>query len=233
MIKTIFAGDVLIQENHEINYEESIQDVIDECDIKCCNFEAPVITVEDKPIRKIGPNISQNENACKIVEDMKFNLICLANNHICDYGYGPMGRTKDNFINATTIGCGLSLDEIYKPYIYEKDGIRVGVFNIAETQFGCVDSIRISGYAWAFHKKTMEVIGDLKRKCDFIIAVVHAGLEDVDYPIPEWREFYRSLIDCGVTAVIGHHPHSVQGYEEYHNGMIFYSLGNFIFTLIY
>jgi len=39
----------------------------------------------------------------------------------------------------------------------------------------------------------------------------------------------RMAIDAGADLVIGHHPHVVQGIEEYEGGLIFYSLGNLVF----
>ena len=40
---------------------------------------------------------------------------------------------------------------------------------------------------------------------------------------------YRFLADLGVAAIIGHHPHCLQGYEIHNNVPIFYSIGNFFF----
>jgi poly-gamma-glutamate synthesis protein (capsule biosynthesis protein) len=34
-----------------------------------------------------------------------------------------------------------------------------------------------------------------------------------------------------VSVVLGHHPHVLQGIEEYQGGLIAYSLGNFVFDL--
>jgi poly-gamma-glutamate synthesis protein (capsule biosynthesis protein) len=36
-------------------------------------------------------------------------------------------------------------------------------------------------------------------------------------------------IDAGAAAVFGHHPHILQGIEQYKDGVILYSLGNFTF----
>ena len=58
--------------------------------------------------------------------------------------------------------------------------------------------------------------------------VCHAGLEKVNYPLPEFREQYKRFIDYGADAIIAHHPHVVQGWEYYNNKLIAYSLGNFI-----
>ncbi|HRL02079.1 MAG TPA: CapA family protein, partial [Vitreoscilla sp.] len=39
----------------------------------------------------------------------------------------------------------------------------------------------------------------------------------------------RYAIDRGFNAVLGHHPHVVQGIERYKQGVIVYSLANFVF----
>lgn len=38
----------------------------------------------------------------------------------------------------------------------------------------------------------------------------------------------RRIIDAGALVVHGHHPHVVQGVERYRNGLVMYSLGNFV-----
>ena len=43
----------------------------------------------------------------------------------------------------------------------------------------------------------------------------------------------HKIIDAGAQIIIGHHPHIVQGFERYNNGVIFYSIGNFFFPNIY
>ncbi len=52
-------------------------------------------------------------------------------------------------------------------------------------------------------------------------------------PSPRIREAYRAAVDAGAHAVIGHHPHVIQGVETYHGAPIFYSLGNFCFDSDY
>lgn len=39
----------------------------------------------------------------------------------------------------------------------------------------------------------------------------------------------KLAIENGADLIIGHHPHVTQGIEEYKEGWIAYSLGNFIF----
>ena len=42
-------------------------------------------------------------------------------------------------------------------------------------------------------------------------------------------EYAQGAIDAGVDIVYGHHPHVLQRIEEYNDGVIFYSMGNFSF----
>ena len=46
---------------------------------------------------------------------------------------------------------------------------------------------------------------------------------------PETEQFCHAAIDAGAALVLGHHPHVPQRIEHYHDGWIFYSLGNFVF----
>jgi poly-gamma-glutamate synthesis protein (capsule biosynthesis protein) len=43
------------------------------------------------------------------------------------------------------------------------------------------------------------------------------------------RALAHAAIDAGAKIVIGHHSHVIQPIEEYHGGVIAYSLGNFVF----
>ena len=45
----------------------------------------------------------------------------------------------------------------------------------------------------------------------------------------EQKRLGKMFIDAGADIVVGHHPHVVQELEQYKNGWIVYSLGNFIF----
>ena len=61
--------------------------------------------------------------------------------------------------------------------------------------------------------------------------IIPGGME---YYIQEARgdvkKFARACIDAGADIVIGHSPHVLRETEFYKNRIIFYSLGNFIFT---
>jgi Bacterial capsule synthesis protein PGA_cap len=61
-----------------------------------------------------------------------------------------------------------------------------------------------------------------------LVAFMHWGYELAKYPQPADREWARAAVDAGVDYVIGHHPHLVQGLEQYNGSVIAYSLGNLV-----
>lgn len=69
----------------------------------------------------------------------------------------------------------------------------------------------------------------LKKRCDVVIVSMHHGVEYMPNPSKKQIEFAHAAIDAGATIVIGHHPHVIQREEQYKSGLIFFSLGNFVF----
>ena len=67
------------------------------------------------------------------------------------------------------------------------------------------------------------------KRADVVIVSMHHGIEYMPKPTAAQIAFAHAAIDAGATLVIGHHPHVVQPSEVYRGGLIFYSLGNFIF----
>ena len=146
-----------------------------------------------------------------------------------DYGKDGLENTINFFKPLPVIGAGLSKEDAYRTYVYEKNNIRISFLSIAENGFGvCLEKNEI-GYAWMLDENIEEIIKSEKAKSDYVVINCHAGAELFSYPLPEIRRLYKKFIDCGADFIIGHHPHVVQGYEEYKKGIIFYSLGNFIF----
>ncbi|WP_303840321.1 CapA family protein [Selenomonas ruminantium] len=228
--RLLFTGDTVISTQRQINFDENLKKVLDTHDVICCNYEAPVITKYSTPSEDPDCKLGQSMVGLSTLVEAGFNLFALANNHIMGYGADALENTIGAIRNlgARTIGAGMTWDDVYRPYIVSVDGLRVGIINIGERQFGTADQYGGCGYAWLGNYRVNDQIRNLQKRCNRVIAVVHAGLENVDVPLPEWREYYKHLIDDGVDAVIAHHPHVMQGWEDYHDGRIYYSLGNFL-----
>lgn len=75
-------------------------------------------------------------------------------------------------------------------------------------------------------------IREAGKQADVVLVSFHGHeTDDDDTKVPAGflELFSRRCIDAGAHAVIGHGPHELRGIELYHGGVIFYSLGNFIF----
>lgn len=231
-IRILFSGDIAIQNRcSKIGVDNEVEQRLSKYNYRCCNFEAPICTTTDKPKSKIGPSLKQHPDSLGVVQELLFNMFALANNHIMDYGGEGLAETRQRLHEISPNSCfgaGFSRDEALTPFIIEKDGIRVGLMSVGENSFGAIHDKTKSGHAWIFDDRIPGIIRELKGNCDYVVLVCHAGAEHLDVPLPEWRTVYRTFIDKGVDAIIGHHPHVVQGWEEINGKPVFYSLGNFL-----
>jgi len=77
--------------------------------------------------------------------------------------------------------------------------------------------------------KAVETVKSLVKDGYQVIPVIHWGIEYRHTPSDRQKNLAHKLIDAGAIAIIAHHPHVVETYENYNGHPIFYSLGNAIF----
>ena len=134
----------------------------------------------------------------------------VANNHSEDYGKqgydDTVGLLKEH---------GIAYGEHKKTTLFEVDGLKIGVYSVA----GAYNTNGVAENIKALKKAGAEVI----------IACMHWGEEYYYVPNQDQVTIARAAIDAGADIVYGHHPHILQKIEEYKDGIIFYSLGNFSF----
>jgi poly-gamma-glutamate synthesis protein (capsule biosynthesis protein) len=228
LIKLIFLGDLCISSKSQPLLSDSVDSLLDTADFVCVNFEGPIFDSLAKLSPKAGPTISQNDIVLNFIKKCRVTHLNLANNHIMDFGISGLKSTLKKLKTFKVFGAGLSFNEAYKPQIIQYDGKRIVLLAFAEAQFGVIrDSSEKAGFAWVDSPEARRLIQKARDSADWVIVQVHAGLEMVDIPLPEWRERYRELIDLGADLVVGHHPHVLQGSEIYKGRAIYYSLGNF------
>ena len=230
--KFFACGDIVNLTAKEDFIDDNLKDIIKNSDVAICNFEAPIETENMEAIKKAGPHMYQSKESIKYLNDAGFNMASLANNHIYDYGQVALENTllELNKHSVNFIGGGKDFEDAYATKIINKNGIKIGFLAVAENEFGCLhEEQNRGGYAWIFHPLIEDNIRALKSEVNFVVLISHAGVENVEFPIKEWRDRYKRLCDVGIDVIIGHHPHVPQGYEKYKNSLIFYSLGNFYF----
>lgn len=223
--KFIFVGDAVLTSTPKLSTE--LKDAFHSAEVVSCNFEAP-LTGYGSPIQKTGPLVAQSAQAPRLLMDMGFNLFSLANNHIFDFGLQGLQKTMESFLSEMIIGVG-DEEQAYSAQIRRMDEVSYGFMAFGENGYGALNGDREFGHAWVNAEKADQAIAYWKSKVDVLIVQVHAGVELLDVPIPEWKKRYHSLLHAGADIIVAHHPHVVQGIEEVQDKLICYSLGNFYF----
>lgn len=232
-----FFGDI-VASHCNMTISNDLKKLLHEADINVINFEAPSFKESNidrfTPIKKSGPSLYQSPELPIWLENNGFTLAALANNHTMDYGEKGLYETYKCFKEMRTFGAG-SWDEAYKPIIIEVDNKKIAFLSLTHCEFGTLtdkwDKKHTVGSAWINHPDVDDIIIKTRKNVDYLFIFAHAGVENIPQPLPEWRDRYRSFIDRGCDAVIGSHPHIVQGWEMYKNKPIVYSLGNFYFPM--
>jgi len=84
-------------------------------------------------------------------------------------------------------------------------------------------------------QQACEAVAAASRSAELVVVALHWGVSSGLVPASQgWLATYqqplaRRLIDAGADAIVGHHPHVLQGIESYRGRPIFYSLGNLLF----
>lgn len=225
-----FVGKNHLEEMLNQNVTKDLRDLIGAADISIVNMEGPIRTSAN-PVPKSGPSQQMDAATPLILKKIGFDVISLANNHIMDYGVQGLDCTLKACEKEGLQICGVGKDAYNamnpaKKVIAGK--IRVSILAFCEREFGIADNGK-NGSAWISHPLALTRVGEAAKDTDVVIVIAHGGVEEMPFsPIQRHRQL-RQFIDAGATLVIGHHPHVPQGWERYKKGIIFYSLGNFLF----
>lgn len=206
-----------------------------EADITIGNLECPISTQgepQDKAYAFRAPL-----SAAASLAYAGFDLVSLANNHILDYGPTALEETlntlSDNRIQ--TVGAGMDDVQAYKPVFMNVNGLKLAFLafiDIPTTDYNYPAweaAPGKAGVAWGHAQRVKEGVEAAKKQADIVIVLVHNGYEIVQKVSSAQQEIAHLAIDSGASLVIGSHPHVLQRIETYQDGLIAYSMGNFVF----
>ena len=191
---------------------ESVKPIFEADDMTLVNFEG-VLSLSHERVEKTY-NIKGDPEYVHILTEGSIEAVSLGNNHRMDYGQQGCDDTVAALEEAGVVYA-------YDSYVgyYETKGLTVGFVSVNEVYDGAAVEVFLE-----------EGIARLQQEeVDLIIACCHWGNERENYPEEYQTRLGRMCIDWGADLVIGHHPHVLQGIEEYNGRYIVYSLGNFCF----
>ena len=180
----------------------------------------------------------------RILKEGSVDVVTMANNHTNDWGRDGVKDTLHTLDHAHIehFGAGMDLEHARRPAILERHGQKVGFLGYyfqadpdmlePEAVYAAADRPGVAGcYKDLACMRAMvtEDVTALVPRVDHVIPFFHWGHEG-SYELRDYQiELAHLCVDLGAKAVLGAHPHRVQGVEVYRGAPIFYSLGNFVY----
>lgn len=221
----------LFEEGHgEALVGKELYEILKHSDLNVFNLEVP-LTDAETPIVKFGNNLIAPSKTVYGYKSLEPIFLTLANNHSLDQGVEGLTTTL-NLLKQHEIahaGAGANLKEAKKPFIFEKDGVRIGFYLCTENEFTMATCHSMGANPFDV-LDSFDDVAALKEQCDYVIVLYHGGKEYYRYPSPMLQRYCRKFIDKGANLVICQHNHCVGSREDYNGGSIIYGQGNFIFN---
>ena len=248
MVDLAFAGDICLTEDGfvidhydavggDINLclSEEIMDRLNEADISIINHEYPVSTRGAALKGKFYTFRAAPEREI-ILQQMGIDIVSLANNHVYDFGADAFYDTLEILqqIKMPYVGAGANIEEASRPVYFVAGGIKIGFVaaNRSERHIFTPEAGENSPGVVRMYDTAMmnEIIKEASGQCDYLIAYVHWGTEDSKYYEPYQTDIAREFFTSGADAIIGGHPHVLQGIGYVDGKPVIYSLGDFWFN---
>lgn len=209
---------------------KEMKDVLDKADFRIFNLEC-AIADQDSPIPKAGPNIRAPIECLHGYKALGVDLLGIANNHVLDHGregFDSTVQALDKF-NIPHIGAGYTPKEASEPYIFEREGKKIGVYACCEHEFSWISDYGFGSNGFDALESLDEIVA-AKSKVDYLIVLYHGGKEHYRYPSPYLRKVCRKIVEKGADIVLCQHTHAVGTQEDYMGGKIIFGQGNFVFA---
>lgn len=197
------------------------------------NLEGCIDCGVGKSIIKRGPNLKSNIKIVEVLKSLNVIGVCLANNHIMDYGKEALESTCSILDSKKILytGAGKNLNNALLPMdlnpIFENTVVLNFGWDVEETVYA---TDKVAGCAPRDEKIILEQIINAKKTSKKVIVCIHWGFENNRLPMPYDIDLAHRMVDAGADLIIGHHPHCIQAKEFYKGVRIYYSLGNFYFA---
>ncbi len=241
----LFAGDVMLDRgvkwsvlnNGEGDWRFPFAEIASTtraADIAFANLEGPIASSTTGYHAGSTYSFRMDPQSIRGLRHAGFDVVSVANNHMLDYGRPALRETLQRLQRSGImyVGAGTSTNTTYRhKNVTLSDGTDVAF--LALTNLGppsWAAGTTTAGMAWI--SDAAEIIPHIENAsgaADVVIVSFHTGTEYAEKPNAVQRSLYRTAVEAGADLVVGHHPHVVQPLEQYKDGWIAYSLGNFVF----
>lgn len=167
------------------------------------------------------------------------DIVSLANNHSLDFGQVGLDDTISALSDAgvESVGGGDNLAAAVEPIHRTVAGVRVAIFGVSQVipdpkwvatpdRFGVASAGKN-----VIDDATLQLLAAVQQARatdDVVIVMMHWGKEKQTCPTEVQTRTAALLRKAGTTAVVGAHPHVLQPIVRDGDGVVAYSIGNFI-----
>src|SRR5262245_54608789 len=225
----VFGGDVMLGRSCAAKIENGtdpfagIVTLLHDASFAAANLECTISNLGDSSQRYA---FRAPERSAQLLRRGGFRAMSLANNHALDFGTAALEDCAERLFREQVqpIGAEKAGSQDLTPGFFSVLGKKIAVFAISE-----VGPAGPSVATASDRVGLNAAIGNARSRANFVVCLVHWGIENSDRITDTQRELARWLIDHGVDLVVGSHPHCVQPLDFYHGRPIAYSLGNLVF----
>ncbi|WP_252312465.1 CapA family protein [Sinobaca sp. H24] len=239
-----FAGDtmfdwdlrpVLDEQGYDYPFEY-VHNEFEKADYSMVNLESTITERETKTDGQLFWIKSRLESL-DALKAAHVDMVNLGNNHMMDYGEQGLLDTIDALETKEIayIGAGRSSEEAYEAEIVEINGSTVAFLSFTRffPDFSWTAQPGKPGVTNGYDlDHVIETIQAHEKAvdADHLVVNFHWGVEKTSAPAAYQHEYVERIVDeTGTDAIVGAHPHWLQGFEFYDGVPIAYSLGNFLF----
>lgn len=208
---------------------EPIGKIVKGSDFVFGNLEAPLIFDSNKAAMS---SFAGSFKFAEFIKKCNFDVLSVANNHILEQGEKGFSDTIKILKSANIKPVGFHEDGNSNMVLLEKDNVKFG-FVAYNSVHDIVNPYLYSDFEIVKTIASLDKMKDLGVDCK--IVSLHWGWHEeyINIPSAENIKNARLLIDHGADIIVGHHPHVIQPIERYKDKLILYSLGNFLFDMIW
>jgi poly-gamma-glutamate capsule biosynthesis protein CapA/YwtB (metallophosphatase superfamily) len=249
-IRIAFTGDINLDEKWETGpmqfYKPGISQITDfidpvlvgkmkGADILFVNNEYTLSSKGEKQSKTY--TFRANPANVSVLKELGVDAVSVANNHIYDYKADALRDTISvlKSANITPAGAGENITDAKRAAYFRINGKIIAFVAAGRTEAWLntpAAGIGKPGILDAYGSDNcVNAIKAAAEKSDYVFVYVHWGTENSNNTGGEQLSAGQRYINAGADAVIGAHPHVLQGMDFYNGKFIAYSLGNFWFNL--
>ncbi|MBE2197288.1 MAG: CapA family protein, partial [Anaerolinea sp.] len=234
-VTVIFVGDVLLGRGVDPS-ADPLRDVtpwLSAADLTIGNLEG-YIAPGEPPIVNRQPSIVNPQSpihlpmpvtAVAALRRAGFDLLSVANNHSLDGGTEGLQETVTRLRHAGLHPVGLAGSD---PVLVTAHGVRLAFFAFNTIPPAPTEGMTPAPQFWDA-ATAVPAIQAARAQADAVIVLMHWGFEYEARPDPAQERIAQTLLDAGADLVVGQHPHVAQPVAVIGDGVVAYSLGNFLF----